>query len=222
MKIKTFTFNPYAENTYILYDDTGECAIVDPGCYGRAEEKQLDDFISSHKLTPVRLINTHCHIDHVFGVPFVVKNYGLKLEIHKGEKIVLGYTEQVGKMYGTPSGPMPEPGGFLDEGDLVKFGKTQLEIYFTPGHSPASICFYHREEGQLICGDVLFKGSIGRTDLPGGNHDTLMNSIFDKLMPLDDDVVVYPGHMESTTIGDERKRNPFLHEWLLRKNENEN
>jgi glyoxylase-like metal-dependent hydrolase (beta-lactamase superfamily II) len=123
-------------------------------------------------------------------------------------------------MYGTPAEQMPEPGGFLEEGDLVKFGNTELEIYFTPGHSPASICFYNREASQLISGDVLFKGSIGRTDLPGGDHATLMKSIFDKLMQLDDEVIVYPGHMDATTIGDERKRNPFLHEWLLGGNRN--
>ena len=215
MKIKSFTFNPYAENTYVLYDDTSECVIVDPGCYGRSEERILEEFIAKEKLHPVRLINTHCHIDHVFGVPFVTGKYDLDLEIHKGELIVLNYTEQVGRMYGTPTEQMPEPGGFLDENDVIAFGRTKLEILFTPGHSPASICFFNRAEGQLISGDVLFKGSIGRTDLPGGDYETLMQSIFEKLMALDDDVVVYPGHMDPTTIGAERRNNPFLHEWLL-------
>lgn len=201
----------------MLYDDTGECVIIDPGCYGRAEEKQLTDFISSQKLTPVRLINTHCHIDHVFGIPFVTRNYGLRLEIHKGEVIVLQFAPQSGMMFGTPVEPMPEPGGFIEEGDVISFGNTKLEVLLTPGHSPASICFYNREGKQLISGDVLFKGSIGRTDLPGGDYETLMNSIFTKLLDLDDDVKVYPGHMESTTIGEERRTNPFIHEWLLRR-----
>jgi glyoxylase-like metal-dependent hydrolase (beta-lactamase superfamily II) len=215
MKIHSFTFSPFAENTYVLYDDTGECVIIDPGCYGRAEEKQLTDFISSQKLKPVRLINTHCHIDHVFGIPFVTRHYGLKLEIHKGEVIVLQFAPQSGMMFGTPVEPMPEPGAFIEEGDVITFGNTKLEVLLTPGHSPASICFYNREGKQLISGDVLFKGSIGRTDLPGGDYEALMNSIFTKLLDLDDDVKVYPGHMEPTTIGEERRTNPFIHEWLL-------
>lgn len=215
MTVKSFTCNPFAENTYILYDDTGECTIVDPGCYSQAEEKQLADFIDAKKLTPVRLINTHCHIDHIFGIPFVAKKYGLSLEIHQGELAVLKFASQMGMMYGTPVDDMPEPGHFLNEGDEVKFGNTTLEILFTPGHSPASICFYHRASQQLISGDVLFKDSIGRTDLPGGNYETLMQSIFTRLLVLEDEVKVYAGHMESTTIGDERRRNPFIHEYLL-------
>ncbi|HLF63767.1 MAG TPA: MBL fold metallo-hydrolase [Saprospiraceae bacterium] len=221
MNIHSFTFNPFAENTYILYDDSRECVIVDPGCYGRAEEKQLADFISAQKLKPVRLINTHCHIDHVFGIPFVSRHYGLTLEIHRGELIVLQFAPQSGMMFGTPVEPMPEPVAFIEEGDVIAFGNTKLEVLFTPGHSPASICFYDKEGKQLISGDVLFKGSIGRTDLPGGDYETLMKSIFTKLMILDDEVKVYPGHMESTTIGEERKRNPFILEEMARWREGE-
>jgi len=215
MHIQSFTFNPFAENTYILYDETHECVIVDPGCYGTVEEKQLADFIASENLKPVRLINTHCHIDHILGVPFVTSRYGISLEIHKGELVVLNYAGQSGLMFGTPIGKLPEPGGFLQEGDKVTFGNTTLDVFFTPGHSPASICFYDPVGKQLLSGDVLFKGSIGRTDLPGGDYETLMHSIFDVLMPLDDEVVVCAGHMEPTTIGDERRHNPFIHEWLL-------
>jgi glyoxylase-like metal-dependent hydrolase (beta-lactamase superfamily II) len=215
MKVQSFTFSPFAENTYILYDDTNSCVIVDPGCYGHEEEKQLSDFITTQKLKPVRLINTHCHIDHVFGIPFVTRQYELKPEMHRGEVIVLQFAPQSGMMFGTPVEPMPEPGAFIEEGDVITFGNTKLEVLLTPGHSPASICFYHRESKQLISGDVLFKGSIGRTDLPGGDYETLMNSIFTKLLELDDDVKVYPGHMEPTTIGEERRTNPFIHEWLL-------
>ncbi len=128
MNVKSFTFSPFAENTYVLYDDTGECAIVDPGCYGRAEEKQLTDFIDAKGLTPVRLINTHCHIDHIFGIPFVSRKYDLSLEIHEGEAVVLKFADQVGMMYGTPVEKMPEPGHFLNEGDVVKFGNTSLVL----------------------------------------------------------------------------------------------
>jgi len=213
MKIQSFTFNPFSENTYVLYDDTRECVIIDPGCYSPAEEEQLTDFISSKNLKPVRLINTHCHIDHVMGVPFVTSKYGLSLEMHEGELTVLRFADQSAMMFGTPVGPIPEPGGFIREGDSLTFGNTTLDVLFTPGHSPASICFYESKGKQLISGDVLFKGSIGRTDLPGGDYETLMTSIFDKLMTLDDDVNVYPGHMDSTTIGEERKHNPFILEW---------
>lgn len=216
MLIHIFTFNAFAENTYVLYDETRECAIVDPGCYDKDEQEALAGFIRTENLTPVRLINTHCHIDHVLGIPFICETYGLQPEIHKGELPVLQYAEQIGLMYGTPVEHMPAPGKFLDEGDIVHFGNTQLEIFYTPGHSPASICFYHRGSKQLISGDVLFKESIGRTDLPGGDYETLMQSIFNKLMILDDDVKVYPGHMDSTEIGTERRWNPFLQEWLRR------
>lgn len=216
MIVRSFTFSPFAENTYVLYDASRECVIIDPGCYDLAEKQELSRFISAHHLTPVRLINTHCHIDHVFGVPYVTREYHLPLEIHRGEEVVLRFAQQAGLMYGTPVETMPEPGGFLDESDLVTFGNTALEVLFTPGHSPASICFYDRAGKQLISGDVLFRESIGRTDLPGGDYDTLMRSIFDKLLTLDDDVVVYPGHMESTTIGYERRHNPFILEWQRR------
>ncbi len=213
MKIQSFTFNPFSENTYVLYDDSGECAIVDPGCYGPVEEQELADFITSENLKPMRLINTHCHIDHVMGVPFVSSQYGLALEMHEGELPVLRFTDQSAMMFGTPVAPMPEPDRFIREGDIISFGNTKLEVFFTPGHSPASICFYERKHKQLISGDVLFKGSIGRTDLPGGNYETLMNSIFNKLLVLDDEVKVFPGHMEETTIGEERRSNPFILEW---------
>lgn len=210
MKVHCLTFNGFAENTYILSDDTGKCAIVDPGCYGKNEEKQLDAFIANNNLTPEILINTHGHIDHVFGLNHVYDTYGLELYIHAGEKVVVDMAVQVGEMYGVPLDPIRVPMHFIDENDTVKFGNTELEILFTPGHSPASICFYHRESGQIIAGDVLFQGSIGRTDLPGGDYDTLIGSITDQLLTLDDNVFVYPGHGPATTIEVERKSNPFL------------
>lgn len=210
MKIAVFTFSSWAENTYVLYDDSKECCIVDPGCNVEEERKTLVDFIKSNDLTPTKLVNTHCHIDHVLGNKFVAEKYGLDLIAHKGEQVVLDNMVGVAHMYGTPYDKSPDIKVFLDEGEYLSFGATKLEVYLTPGHSPASISFFHRESKQLIAGDVLFKGSIGRTDLPGGDFDTLISSIKDKFYPLGDEVVVYNGHGPSTTIGEERRSNPFL------------
>ena len=211
MNLAIFTFNPFQENTYILYDDTRECVIFDPGCYENSEKLELDNFIAANNLKPVRLINTHCHIDHVFGNAFVAKRYGLELEIHKGELPVLKSCARVGEMYGIPyPEESPLPGKYIEEGEVISFGNSELEAIFTPGHSPASLSFFCREEKILIAGDVLFRESIGRTDLPGGDHATLIKSIKEKLLPLGDDVKVYPGHGPETTIGWEKVRNPFL------------
>ncbi|HFA49489.1 MAG TPA: MBL fold metallo-hydrolase [Bacteroidetes bacterium] len=211
MNLAILTFNPFQENTYVLYDGTKECIIIDPGCYENSEKLELDNFIASSNLTPVRLINTHCHIDHVFGNAFVGKRYGLELEIHKGELPVLEACPQVSQFYGIPyAEPSPAPGRFIEEGEVISFGNTKLETIFTPGHSPASISFFCREDKILIAGDVLFRESIGRTDLPGGDHATLISSIKDKLLPLGNEVKVYPGHGPATTIGWEKERNPFL------------
>lgn len=210
MEIGIFCFNDFMENTYILHDETGDCVIIDPGCSNAREEGILVEYIDAQGLTPKRLLNTHCHIDHVLGNHFVAERYNLSLESHKGELPVLEANKLLAQMYGmsyTESVPIDS---FLDEGDAVSFGDTSLEVLFTPGHSPASISFYHRESKQLIAGDVLFQGSIGRTDLPGGDFDTLIKSIKEKYYPLGDDVTVYPGHGPSTTIIEEKLRNPFL------------
>ncbi|MFZ1705493.1 MAG: MBL fold metallo-hydrolase [Saprospiraceae bacterium] len=212
MIIKTFTFNDFLENTYILYDDSKECIIVDPGCNSTDEKKELTDFVSEHKLRPKKLINTHCHIDHILGNSFTAQKYNLTLAAHRGEVPVLESGKQVSIMYGIPYTPSPEIKEFLQEGQEVVFGNTNLKILFTPGHSPASICLYHEESQNLIAGDVLFQGSIGRTDLPGGNHETLIRSIKNKLFILPNEVQVFPGHGESTTIGFEKKYNPFFNE----------
>lgn len=209
-KVKFFEFSPFAENTYVLYDDTGECIIIDPGCYDHSERKTLTDFIEKESLKPVRLINTHCHIDHVFGNKYIAELYGLELEIHRNELPILDWLPQSAMMFGVKADPSPAPGKFIEEGDIIRFGNTKLEVLLTPGHSPGSISFYCRESGFVISGDVLFFGSIGRTDLPGGDYDTLINSIREKLLPLADDVNVYSGHGQMTTIGFERRYNPFL------------
>ncbi|MBT8189831.1 MAG: MBL fold metallo-hydrolase [Bacteroidia bacterium] len=210
MYIKTFTFNDFQENTFILYDDTKECIIVDPGCNAPTERNALIRFIEENELKPVRLVNTHCHIDHVLGNAFVAKTYDLKLESHQGEKIVLDNMVMMANMYGIPYDRSPDIEVFPDEGQELTFGKTRLKILYTPGHSPASISFFHEASKQLIAGDVLFQRSIGRTDLPGGDFNTLINSIKSKYYPLGDDVVVYPGHGPTTTVGEERRMNPFL------------
>lgn len=210
MNVKTFTFNDFEENTYILYDETGECIIVDPGCNTEEERKELTDFIDDHSLVPVRLVNTHCHIDHILGNAFVSEKYKLALCTHKGEVPVLESGKQVALMYGIPYTPSPDISVFLEEGQEITFGNTTLKILFTPGHSPASICFYDEKSSKMIAGDVLFQGSIGRTDLPGGNYDTLIQSIKEKLFVLPDQVIVYPGHGPTTSIGFEKKYNPFF------------
>lgn len=209
--VVALTFNPFQENTYIVHDETKECIIFDPGCYTEAEREALAKFISDNELKPVRLINTHCHLDHIFGNRFVADKYSLELEGHKGEVPVLEAVPQVSMMYGIAmpdqSPPMTK---FIEEGDVIKFGNTELKTLFTPGHSPASISFYCEKDKFLIAGDVLFYGSIGRTDLPGGDFNTLIKSIREQFFVLPDDVAVWPGHGPSTTVGHEKVSNPFL------------
>jgi glyoxylase-like metal-dependent hydrolase (beta-lactamase superfamily II) len=209
--VHIFEFNPFAENTCVVWDETGECVIFDPGCYTPEECRELQEFIADNRLRPVRLINTHCHLDHVFGNPFVVKTWGIGLEIHEGELPVLARFEQVCQMYGVPfSEAQPMPVNFLSGGEVLTFGNTRLKILDTPGHSPASISFYNEAEAYVIAGDVLFYESIGRTDLPGGHFDTLIKSIRTQLFTLPDETIVYPGHGPTTTIRHEKEYNPFL------------
>ncbi len=212
VRIASFIFSPFSENTYVLYDDTRDCVIIDPGCYNDTERAELADFIAREELKPVKLLNTHCHIDHVFGNRFVADKWGLGLEMNKNDLDTLHALVSVGHLYELNVEPSPEPVAFLDEGDKVKFGETILEILFTPGHSKGSICFYHREQKFVIGGDVLFHGSIGRSDLPGGDHETLLSSIRNKLFRLPDDFTVFSGHGPETTIGYEKRSNPFVGE----------
>lgn len=209
--VAKFTFNPFQENTYVVYDETKECIIFDPGCYTETERNELTDFINKKELKPVRLINTHCHLDHIFGNHFIHTQYQLPLEIHQGELVVLQAVPQVSMMYGIPyPDQSPNPGRFIEVGEMIEFGNSRLKSLFTPGHSPASLSFYCEASKFVIAGDVLFQGSIGRTDLPGGNFDTLIASIKTQLMPLPEEVEVYPGHGPKTTIGYEKRSNPFL------------
>ena len=210
MNVISLTFNAFQENMYILFDETNECVIIDPGCNNSDEEQILIKTLEDNDLTPVRLINTHCHIDHVFGNKFVADRYNLELESHRGEIPVLEAVPQIAKMYGLRATLSPPITKFLEEGDELKFGNTMMKVLFTPGHSPASISFYNETDKILIAGDVLFQGSIGRTDLPGGNYDQLIQNIKTKFLILPDDVIVYSGHGPSTNIGFERANNPFL------------
>lgn len=210
-QVKSFTFNPFSENTFILFDDASRDAIVvDPGCYTTNEQKQLQKFITDNKLTVKRLINTHCHLDHVFGNRFVEETYGVELEAHRAELPVLARAHIAGGMYGTP---MPEQvpfSIFIEDDDKISLGSATFKAILAPGHSPGSLCFYNETEGFLIGGDVLFFQSIGRTDLPGGNPKQLIESILTRLFTLPDATKVYCGHGQPTTIGYERYNNPFL------------
>lgn len=208
--VHSFTFNPFAENTYVLYDETLECIIIDPGCYDQREKTILKEFIEAKNLKPVRLLNTHCHIDHVLGNKFVADTYKLQLELHFMEIPLIRAVTEYGPAYGIFCEPSPEPFAYLNEGEQVVFGNSSLRIIHTPGHSPGSLCFISDEDKHVIAGDVLFQMSIGRTDLPGGDYDTLINSIAEKLYALPDDFKVYPGHGEPTSIGFEKKNNPFV------------
>jgi len=212
--VKSFSFNSFEENTYVLSDNSGECIIIDPGCHMKDEEQELTDYISANNLVPVRLINTHCHIDHILGNSFIAGKYKLKLEANQMEIPVLSSSGMVSQMYQIALNPSPEIEIFLKEGDSIKFGNSELQVFFTPGHSPGSLSFYSAIDKFVVSGDVLFERSIGRTDLPGGNYDTLIESIITKLLPLGDDVKVYSGHGNPTTIGAEKKMNPFLREHL--------
>ncbi|TXK46057.1 MBL fold metallo-hydrolase [Pontibacter qinzhouensis] len=211
MKVTCLTFNPFQENTYLLHDDTKECVIVDPGCYDKQEQLELKQYIEQHGLKVVRLLNTHCHIDHVLGNKFVADTYGVELEIHETDLQTLRSVQVYAPAYGFPMYAEQLPGNnYLKEGEDVTFGNTTLQVLFTPGHAPGHVVFYNEEDKTCIGGDVLFRSSIGRTDLPGGDFDTLIKSIHTKLFTLPDDVTVYPGHGPETTIGFEKKSNPFL------------
>lgn len=210
LTVQSFTFNPVQENTYVVYNDKKECCIIDPGCYFASEEQELKSYIVNNGLQPVYLLNTHCHLDHIFGNRFVSKTFGLELYMHRLDKPVLEYGPVSGQMWQLPFDNYDGPLHFLEEGDVVKLGEDELRILFTPGHSPGSISFYNQPEKFIISGDVLFQGSIGRTDLPGGDFETLEESIKTKMYTLPADVIVYSGHGPSTTIGDEMKTNPFV------------
>ncbi|HTB51660.1 MAG TPA: MBL fold metallo-hydrolase [Ferruginibacter sp.] len=210
LQIQSFIFSPIQENTYILYNELKECIIIDPGSYFDEEKDAMKTFIQQKQLVPKMLLNTHSHLDHVFGNKFIAETYGLTLQLHEKEKAVLEFAPVSGLKYNMPFDNYTGELVFIKEGDIIVLGTDKLEIFDTPGHSPGHIIFYCRKQNFIISGDVLFQRSVGRTDLPGGDHQTLLNSITNKLLVLPDETKVYSGHGPVTTIGEEKKHNPFL------------
>ena len=209
LSVKQFTFSPIQENTYVVYNDKG-CCIIDPGCYSEIERNQLKDYILSLGFPAKYLLNTHCHLDHVFGNKFIAETFGIVPHIHPKEEQLLAFAPMSGIQWGLPFANYEGELVFIDKNSAIELGDDKLEILETPGHSPGSICFYCRKQGFMISGDVLFEDSIGRTDLPGGNHQVLLESIRRELFTQPDETIIHPGHGRSTTIGKEKHYNPFF------------
>jgi glyoxylase-like metal-dependent hydrolase (beta-lactamase superfamily II) len=210
LNVQYFTFNPFQENTYIISNDKKQCWIVDPGMFDANETKLLLDFINENGLQPQAIINTHAHIDHILGVDALVEKFNIPFSLHEKDMPVLQSAKASAAMFGFDITGVPRPTSYITEGQPLMLGNDEIEVRFTPGHSPGSIIFYYPKGKWAIVGDVLFAGSIGRTDLPGGSYGTLINSIKTHLLTLPDDTVVYPGHGPATNIGTERNSNPFL------------
>lgn len=210
--VKPFEVNYFSENTYLLYDDTGEAVLIDCGCMHPEEEKEIKDFIADNKLALKRYLCTHLHLDHIFGNSFVYKTYGLKPEAHKADMEALPSPADQAKMFGLP-GRFEEVTlqKYLAGGETIRFGESELQVISVPGHSPGSVAFYNPKNGFVIVGDALFAGSIGRTDLWGGNQDILLAAIKNKLLTLPDETIVYPGHGPETTVIHEKQSNPYLY-----------
>ena len=212
MNIARFQFNPIAENTYVVWDDTGEAAVIDAGNSTPAEDARLDEFIAERGLRPVVAINTHGHFDHALGVPHLKKTYDIPFAAHSGDGFLLENAGPSGRIFGVKVGELPAIDLDLDGRETIGFGNTTLVIIPTPGHTPGHVCLFEPESRVVFTGDTLFADSIGRTDLPGGDYSWIMRSIIDGLLPLGGDVRVYPGHGPDTTIGHEAASNPFITE----------
>ena len=209
LKIESFIFSPFQENTYVAFDETGEGMILDPGCYEQQEQLTLSEFISKNNLRITLAINTHCHIDHVLGNQFVKNKYKIPLAIPEGEKEVYASVKAYAPNYGFPNYQEAVVDQYIKMQDTIEFGNTRFEVLLVPGHSPGHLAFYHSDSKICLGGDVLFQGSIGRTDLPGGDYQTLITSIHEKIFSLPDETIVYSGHGPPTTVGQEKKTNPF-------------
>jgi hydroxyacylglutathione hydrolase len=214
LKVESFVFNLYQENTFVVSDESGACVIIDPGCYTHEEEKRLADYIEKNELQVTWLLNTHGHVDHMLGNRFVKDRFKVPFATHKIVIEELSQVSAYASMMGLSPAPSPEPDRLLKGGDSLKFGNTEFEVLFTPGHSPGHISFFHRASKSLFSGDVLFQSSIGRVDLPGGSYEVLMQSIFNQVLPLGEDVKVYCGHGPFTSIGKEIASNPFIRNHL--------
>ena len=210
MEIYKLVFSPIDVNTYIVADETSDCAIIDCGCYDKKECNELERFISTRKLNPVVLLNTHCHLDHIFGNKFILEKYNLKTNSSEFDEINRKNSVQHAILFGLSMDQPPEPGKFLTENDTVKFGTSEFKVLHVPGHSPGSLSFYSEKGNCIFTGDALFAGSIGRTDLPGGDYETLIENIKNKLFVLPPTTVVYAGHGNETTIEREMTSNPFF------------
>ena len=211
MKIKCFEFNMFPVNCYVLADETNEAVIIDAGCYYKEEQQRLKDFITERKLTIRHQLNTHLHADHQFGNAFVEREFGVKPEACQRDEFLLSGLATFCRSFGFPLNEEPAPlGHYITDGEIIRFGNTELKAISVPGHSPGSMVYYCEKSRCLFSGDTLFKGSIGRADLEGGNFDDLRESIATKLLVLPDDTIVYPGHGNETTIGYEKMNNPFF------------
>jgi glyoxylase-like metal-dependent hydrolase (beta-lactamase superfamily II) len=212
LHIAAFVFNAFQENTYIIYNDKKQCWIVDPGMYDEREKSALTKYINDNQLTPQAIINTHGHIDHIFGIKASKDKYNIPFLIHEKEQHILNNAVGSAMLFGFEMNENPVPDAFIKQGTVLALGDEHVDVRFTPGHSPGSISFYYQPGNWVIAGDALFAGSIGRTDLPGGNHETLVNSIREQLFNLPEQTTVYSGHGPATTIGNEIKYNPFFQE----------
>ncbi len=212
LKTAIFEFSLFGINTYVVFDpETKDCVIIDPGMMGVEEQNAMRNFLEREHLNVKHLINTHLHIDHAVGDSFICRTYDVPLEAHKEDEPLMDRIRQQAEMFGIKEKvELCNIGHYLTEGEIIHVGRGELKVLFVPGHSPGSIVLYDKEDGVLYGGDVLFAGSIGRTDLPGGNHSLLVRGIMEKLLSLPSDTIVYPGHGPATTIGQERKSNPFL------------
>ncbi len=210
IKVEKFVVNPLGENSFILSDETGDCIFIDPGFFYREEKREIKEYINNNNLNPVKITNTHCHFDHIMGVEFIRNEYKIPFLAHKEDAFWVDNATQQAQRFGMEVSSVSPIDDFLVEKEFVKFGNSQLEIIHVPGHAPGHVVFYSKEDKALIAGDVLFYGSIGRTDLPGGDHETLISNIKNKLFKLPDDTKVYCGHGPETTLGFEKTTNPFL------------
>lgn len=208
-RIARFTFNPFQENTWVVHNDR-RAILVDPGCADTEEERELEHFLAQNALEPVRLVLSHAHADHVMGCAWAERRYGLRPELHRDALPYLEGAPRSAQLFGVHCEPSPPPKGFLAEGDVVELDGDTMQVLFVPGHAQGHIALYCEAQGFVLAGDVLFQRSIGRTDLPGGDLDTLLASIRDQLLTLPDATVVHSGHGPDTTIGEERAHNPFL------------
>lgn len=212
MQIQTFVFNHFGQNTYVVIDEhTKTCAVIDPGCFFEEEKQKLRSFIHNSNLTLNKILFTHCHLDHAFGAQFVAKEFAdVAVYAHKNESIFIADAINQSLRFGITMEQPPKITNYVAEGDIIEIGDLQFFAIHVPGHSPGSICYYNAEHKVIFCGDVLFAGSIGRSDLPGGNHELLLQGITSKLMVLPDDVTVYSGHGPTTSILVERNTNPYF------------